>query len=856
MPAIRVNILGNSASLELSFRKSAAAAKQLGATLNGSVTGLDRLSKAASLNVTRVAAQRTELRLLAAEYRKVARAAVRGSDQQVAAIKLATNAEKRLAATTAETGRITRRAALAGVRGIGGRARGALGGISTGGLGIAGLTAGFGVFEGLKKIVEVTREAQVEQARLRTQVNAAGLSWSRYGSQILTVLKRQQEVSGFTRFGPLKDTFTLLLRTTGKVSDALKLNALATNIARGANIDLGTAGKLVARVYSGNFGILKRYGIILGSNVKTPLQALIALSAKFTGQAAAFGKTWQGRLDKTKNSIRELSIAFGSGFLPAVTKAITGLGIFASDKKSEEHARRLGRLVGRDLGKAFKDTVAWVKANWPGIKQVFQATIGVARVLIGVLRTLKGVFGTTGVVVGLLALKFVGLRNMIGLARGAMRLFGISSVKNLGEARLALAGLRLSLAGLISKSPYVISIIAAVKVINTGWWKKFVKSVAAGVGHIPGLKAADRAIANALGMQSDYPAAAVSKGAAAARKQAPADIGMVDAARAAARRTGDRGRGQATPDAYGGVSGLNPPLTDAQRKASAAAARRAAREAAKHVRERARAQAAAVRKAAVEIQLAFKRAISKARFTTGLRDDIAAARRQVQAFKQLLALHRQDVHIQRDLVNAQTTLNTLRQKERALLASAISTMRASFGDFGAGPILNPSDAQRKRALGVPGVSAELLLKDQKAQLAQFLKIQAVFAKLGKRGAPAGLIAQLRGQGETGADLAATLANAKASTLKQIFATFKAGQRAITHAARVAISTPHVSLHANRVVFAGVGGVNDRGTTVIHTHVTLDGRKVGEGVTRYQQRTAKQSSQQTRGRHGGRPVNGT
>ncbi len=784
---------------------------------------------------------------------------------------MAANAEKRLALMTAKTAKITRRGVFAGLggglRSVGGRVRGTATGLTGGGLGIAGLAAGFGVFEGLKKIVEVTREAQVEQARLRTQVTASGISWKQYGGQIMEVLKRQQEISGFTRFGPLKDTFTLLLRTTGNVNDALKLNALATNIARGGNISLGTAGKLVARVYSGNFGILKRYGIILGATVKTPLQALVALQAKFAGQAAAFGNTWQGKLDKAKNSIRELAIAFGSGFLPAITKAISGLNAFASDKKSEEHVRRLGQLVGRDLGRAFKATVGWVRENWPAIQRVFHATVTVVRAFIGVLRTLKGMFGTTTVVVGLLALKFLGLRNMIGLVRGsvrlllaAIRLIGPRTVASIAEAEVAVGGLRKALLGLRALGPIAIPIAVA----GFGKWfaqskygKAIDKSVSQGLRDV-GL---GDAAAKQYKTMAELQAAAKKPGvegelarkilaqitSPASKKQqqtGTVEGGMTQRVRDRSTRSRAAVTGPAAAG-YGDLSGVNPPETDAQRRAATAAAKKAAREAVAHTKAVARARAEALRKEATEIQLTFKRAISKARLTTGLGDDIAAAQRQVSSFKHLLSLHKQDVHIQRDLVNAQTQLNSLRQKEKDLLANAVSNAQAAFGEFGSGT----SDVMRKQQLGVPGVDPERLLAQEKARLAFFLKGQAALATLARRGAPAGLITQLRGQGEEGEVIAESLAKAKPSTLKGIFATFKAGQKAITRAAHIAIASPHVTLNAGQVSFGQVAAVGHGGSVTIE-NLHLPGVHNAQQLLNELQRIAKRGSGQTRGRHGG------
>ncbi len=298
---------------------------------------------------------------------------------------------------------------------------------------------------------------------------------------------------------------------------------------------------------------------------------------------------------------------------------------------------------------------------------------------------------------------------------------------------------------------------------------------------------------------------------------------------------------------YGGVEGINPPETDAQRRAAIAAAKKHAREVAAAAKAAARTQAKALRDAATEIQLAYKRAASKARLTTGLGDNVAAATRQVAAFQRLHDLHKKDVSIQRDLVNAQTQLNSLREKEKSLLQSAVSNAQQSFGDYGAGP----SGFQTAQALGFPTVAPEKLLKGQQAQLSFFLKGQAALEKLTKRGAPAGLVTQLRGQGETGEVLAESLANASGKTLRQIFATFKAGQKAVQHAAHVAIQTPKVTLSANRVDFAATAAAGHGGAPInIHVNGARDQFATAKAVANELTRLGKGATAQTRGKNPG------
>ncbi len=105
---------------------------------------------------------------------------------------------------------------------------------------------------------------------------------------------------------------------TGNLTETLKLNNIAMDLARAKHIDLTTASTLVGQVLSGNGKVLKQYGIDIKDSA-TPLQALGELSDKVKGQAAAFADTLEGKTEILKNKFGDLQETIGEKLIPIIT---------------------------------------------------------------------------------------------------------------------------------------------------------------------------------------------------------------------------------------------------------------------------------------------------------------------------------------------------------------------------------------------------------------------------------------------------------------------------------------------------------------------------------------------------------
>jgi hypothetical protein len=121
------------------------------------------------------------------------------------------------------------------------------------------------------------------------------------------------KVSGFTSTD-IEQTFTQLVRTTQNVTQALYLNAVAADVARGRGIPLISAAIALGKAYSGQNAALRRLGITLPANVKG-MDAIRIVAQRYAGQAQA-GAT---ATDHLRTSIHEAQINIGKGLTPVVS---------------------------------------------------------------------------------------------------------------------------------------------------------------------------------------------------------------------------------------------------------------------------------------------------------------------------------------------------------------------------------------------------------------------------------------------------------------------------------------------------------------------------------------------------------
>jgi hypothetical protein len=378
-------------------------------------------------------------------YRQIASAAEKGSREQVAATRLATQTEQRLASSLTATEH--RAAALrhetttmtGAFRGF---ARGAtdsserLRGL---GRSIAYASAGFVGAYGLERAftstINVAVRAQNVIAQTQHAVSVGGQSWQKYGATIEQTTTALSGLSGFSKLDLLQ-TFSNLVRRTNDVNRALQLNALAANVARGRNISLQAAQSLVLKASLGMISGLRRVGLAIDKNA-TSTQALALLQAKYGNSAAVYSRTAAGAQDRFRVAIENLQETIGTQLLPSVTKYLNKGADWLNQTQNQKR-------VARDL----HDVLAVLKSIFEAVRTAMSVLNDITGSTTTTLKLLLGVF------VGYKTLKLA--ESVAGIA-ASLKLVGTEAEASTGKVAL----LRGSLLKLVA-NPYTVAIVLTV----------------------------------------------------------------------------------------------------------------------------------------------------------------------------------------------------------------------------------------------------------------------------------------------------------------------------------------------------------------------------------------------------------
>lgn len=263
---------------------------------------------------------------------------------------------------------------------------------------VAGAFAADTVLRFGTSLVQAANEAEVSQAKMRAQLKASGISFNAHAAEIDKVIQKHSQLAGIDD-EELQDAFTNIVRVTKDVDKSLRLVGLASDFARAKNLDVAKAGEIVGKVAGGNIGILSRYGITIEKGASAT-EALGELQKRFAGQAAAYGRTTQGSLDRMRVASENLKEKLGSALAPAVTKAADAISKFITDLQGGgRSATRLRRTLA-DLTETFKDVRSAVNSVGSAIRPVTsrvlpalsEAAQAVGQVFRGVARTVSRVF--------------------------------------------------------------------------------------------------------------------------------------------------------------------------------------------------------------------------------------------------------------------------------------------------------------------------------------------------------------------------------------------------------------------------------------------------------------------------------
>jgi hypothetical protein len=185
------------------------------------------------------------------------------------------------------------------------------------GVGMAAWNALGGAVSGaesfLKDTVQSAMDNEASIAKLKTSLMDNVPAWDGNTEAIGKVLEARTKL-GFSDTEQ-QDALAILVARTGDAAEALKIEAVAMDLARLKGIDLDAATKAISMGMMGSGKALKELGINV-ADYTDKTEVLGAVEAKAAGQADAFGNTTAGAMKEMQVSMEEVSRELGTALLP------------------------------------------------------------------------------------------------------------------------------------------------------------------------------------------------------------------------------------------------------------------------------------------------------------------------------------------------------------------------------------------------------------------------------------------------------------------------------------------------------------------------------------------------------------
>jgi hypothetical protein len=169
----------------------------------------------------------------------------------------------------------------------------------------------------LMDAAKAAAEDEASTARLGATVRSLGGDYDAQMKKVNAAIKANQAL-GFTD-DETRDSFSKLAQATGNTEEALKRQTLAMDLARGANIPLADASKLLGKITDENLQVFKKMGITL-PDVANEADVLAAVQGKFAGQSDAYAKSTAGQFAILQDRLSEVQETIGATLLPIMAK--------------------------------------------------------------------------------------------------------------------------------------------------------------------------------------------------------------------------------------------------------------------------------------------------------------------------------------------------------------------------------------------------------------------------------------------------------------------------------------------------------------------------------------------------------
>jgi hypothetical protein len=251
--------------------------------------------------------------------------------------------------------------------------------------------AGKLLIDGVKSAIE----DEAAQAKLAgTLVNVTGATQKQIAA-VESQITKTSLLTGLTD-DELRPSFERLVRATSDSDAALKLQAVAIDVAAGSGKSLEAVTNAMAKAQEGNASSLAKLGIGLSAaELKTmSMEEITAkLAETFGGQAAAKADTFAGKMDRLKVAFNEGKETVGAFVLDAITPLVSGFV-----DKVIPTIQKLAEELGPKLTPVFQALTGYIKdfviptfqAIWAFITEFLIPTIG--NVLTPIVNSMRAAF--------------------------------------------------------------------------------------------------------------------------------------------------------------------------------------------------------------------------------------------------------------------------------------------------------------------------------------------------------------------------------------------------------------------------------------------------------------------------------
>jgi phage-related protein len=222
--------------------------------------------------------------------------------------------------------------------------------------------------------VKAAIEDEAAQAKLATTLTNVTGATTKQIAAVESQITKTSLLTGLTD-DELRPSFERFVRATNDADAALKLQAVAIDVAAGSGKSLEAVTNAMAKAAEGNAGSLAKLGIGLSAaELKTMSMEQITakLAETFGGQAAQQADTFQGKMQRLQVAFAEGKETVGSFVLDAITPMVSGFVntvIPAVQKLSEELGPKLTPIFQALTGYIRDYVIPTFKAIWQFITE-------------------------------------------------------------------------------------------------------------------------------------------------------------------------------------------------------------------------------------------------------------------------------------------------------------------------------------------------------------------------------------------------------------------------------------------------------------------------------------------------------